>query len=390
MKPEFYLLSKITGQKYNKCHRIQTLKLTKGTPYSVDEVVLAVKGQIGKERKVTTFRDRNGNVIERAFDYYDKPYIKNRVYSSRNSDISDFETVVSKNIKEYTLNKNLISTYKQLKAYQPGTEVAVLKEKLNLTNHIARDIDTGEKFFSQTIITPKTPILYSLHKFVEYPSIYQGHKTCYPKKEMSFIVNNKTNRVVKGSENAINVKVPKKDSYLAYRALGIDEMKVPITERYIKERGLSKIDIEIDTNYIEPNNDESITAITSYLDGSIHFNKLCQLKNKAEVVDTAKHEVEHVWQYALDGRLSAGASSTFARKAYKIYGPIKNNELKTEAKKYSRALDNYVEYYVDFDKYYNNYIEKMARKAGEKAKKQYIKEGLEIKKSFPHISEEFL
>lgn len=390
MKPEFYLLSKTTGQKYNKLHRAQTLKLTKGTPYSVDEVVLAVKGQIGKERKVTTFRDRNGNVIERAFDYYDKPYIKNRVYSSRNSDISDFETVVSKNIKEYTLNKNLISTYKQLKAYQPGTEVAVLKEKLNLTNHIARDIDTGEKFFSQTIITPKTPILYSLHKFVEYPSIYQGHKTCYPKKELSFVVNNKTNTVVKGSEQATNVKVPKKDSYLAYRALGIDELKVPITERYIKERGLLKAEIEINTNYCDKNRSETLAATASYFDGSIAFNKLHQFESKADVVDSARHEVEHIWQYSLDGRRSAGINSPFARRVYKIFGPIRDKKLKVEADKYSKAIDEYVEYDVDFDKYYNNYLEKMARKVAEKIKQQYIKEGAEIRKSFPHIPEDIL
>ena len=107
MKPEFYLLSKTTGQKYNKLHRAQTLKLTKATPHSVDEVILGVKGQIGKERKITTFRDAEGNIVERAFEYYDKPYIKNRVYTSTNSDISDWETVTSKNIKEYTLNKNL-------------------------------------------------------------------------------------------------------------------------------------------------------------------------------------------------------------------------------------------------------------------------------------------
>ena len=72
------------------------------------------------------------------------------------------------------------------------------------------------------------------------------------------------------------------------------------------------------------------------------------------------------------------------------FGRIRNKKLKLEAQKCTKAIKNYVEYDVDYDKYYNNYIEIMARKAEQKALKQYYKEGQEIRRSFPYIPQELL
>ena len=117
MKPEYYLISKNIGQKYHKYIKSKTLKLSKVTPYTVDEVIVGVKGQIGNERKITTFRDSKGNTIEKAFDYYGQPY-RNRLYSMVNSDINDFEIVESRNVKEYILDRKLLNTYFQLKNFK--------------------------------------------------------------------------------------------------------------------------------------------------------------------------------------------------------------------------------------------------------------------------------
>ena len=52
MKNQFYLISKIEGKKFVK-HKGDAIRITSNIlPYSVDEVVIGVKGQIGKERKV--------------------------------------------------------------------------------------------------------------------------------------------------------------------------------------------------------------------------------------------------------------------------------------------------------------------------------------------------
>ena len=123
---------------------------------------------------------------------------------------------------------------------------------------------------------------------------------------MSFDVNTRTNKVVAGSEYAVGVKIPKKDSFLSYRALGINDLKVPITEYFIKERGMSKVGYGIDIDYIEPNGKDTLCALCLDYNGTVLFNKLYKHKSKHSVVKTARHEVEHCWQYYLDGRNTGG------------------------------------------------------------------------------------
>ena len=73
MRPNFNLVSKTIGTSFQK-YKGDALRLSTQTPATVGEVVLALKKHPDLQRKVTTFRDSNGSIIERSFDYFDKPY----------------------------------------------------------------------------------------------------------------------------------------------------------------------------------------------------------------------------------------------------------------------------------------------------------------------------
>ena len=112
MKNQFYLISKIEGKKFVK-YKGDAVRITSNIlPYSVDEVVIGVKGQIGKERKITTFRDSKGNIIERIFDYFNKP-LTNRVYKEQEHVIGEEEIVKAKTVREYSISKPVLKIYKE-------------------------------------------------------------------------------------------------------------------------------------------------------------------------------------------------------------------------------------------------------------------------------------
>lgn len=79
MKSNFYVISKTT-QNFSD-YLSGTMRLSNQIPQTVKEVLIANKK--GKVRgKITTFLDKEGNVIEKAFNIKDKP-LKNRIYTSQ-------------------------------------------------------------------------------------------------------------------------------------------------------------------------------------------------------------------------------------------------------------------------------------------------------------------
>ena len=62
MAIKYYLLAKTTQKFINYTN--QPIRLSKATPYTVDEVLIAKKGKKTPCKKITTFRDSNGNTIE--------------------------------------------------------------------------------------------------------------------------------------------------------------------------------------------------------------------------------------------------------------------------------------------------------------------------------------
>lgn len=79
MKSNFYAISKAT-QNFSD-YLGGTIRLSSQIPHSVKEVI--IQNKKGKVRgKITTFLDKEGNVIEKAFNIKDKP-LKNRIYTSQ-------------------------------------------------------------------------------------------------------------------------------------------------------------------------------------------------------------------------------------------------------------------------------------------------------------------
>ena len=104
-----YLISKTT-QKYTD-YASNVIKLSKSTPYTVDEVVIGKNGKPCK--KITTFKDSKGNLIERIFNYEGEP-LRNRIYTHNENTIGEDEIVSSTTIKSYYLKRNHIDIYRKI------------------------------------------------------------------------------------------------------------------------------------------------------------------------------------------------------------------------------------------------------------------------------------
>ena len=98
MKNNFYIISKTTQNFAD--YMSQTIRLSDQTPYTVKEVILGRKGKV--RGKITTFLDKEGNVIEKAFNLKGKP-LRNRIYTYKHGKIGNDEFVKSTEIEEYKL-----------------------------------------------------------------------------------------------------------------------------------------------------------------------------------------------------------------------------------------------------------------------------------------------
>jgi len=387
---KYFLISKNLGQKFVEYKGNATRLATRSFPYTVDEVVVGIKGVADKTRKITTFRDSKGNILERAFDYFDKPY-KNKIYKHADYIIGDDKFVKSTTIKEFSLKRDIMGVYKsyQEKFKKLDIPTTLWESEKILTNHVSEDINTGKKVISQVKIENIKQPQKELHTFIEYPHIINGKKENCDIKFLSYRVNTKLDKVIENTITAQGVKIPQKDSFLRYRAVDTESMKKPITKRFIKERKLEKLKLNINTQYTPKADESSLIAIYTDYDGTVNYNKMHMFKSKSRLVSVARHEVEHAWQYYLRARHTGGTNQRNMEIAKK-YGSLKTKALNKEAERCTKAIDNYTPYQVDFKKYHNNYIEVKARKAGLKARNQYDKEGKIIRKSFPYIPEEFL
>lgn len=376
------LLVKKIGQNFAK-YRGKAPKLSIGLPAKVDTIVAKLNG-IKKE--ITTFRNSDGEIIERSI--FDGKSYRNRLYTRAYNTIGNDEFVTSTSIKEYSLPKQTLTKYyeflKDFKELHPSKFSMWKKEKV-ITNHLSENIQTHEKILSQTGITEGSKGNKSKCSFIEFP--HQENKT---KKHLSFWVSNKTCKPKNKNIIEEGVKFPKEDTFIAYRTMEINDMKKPITERFLRERKMQDKDVTINLDYSPQTYDEKLTAIFYATNGTINFNKHYKFKSKSQLVGTARHEVEHSWQYYLDARYNPNTESLWQFERFLTGGKLKSPSLKAEAKKYTDSINNYTTFDQDLQKYNENYIEIMANKAKYKAVQQYNEQGQTIRKAFPHIPAELL
>ena len=94
MTSGYYLVSKITKLPYYK-YKGNPLRLINQTARTVNEVVVRSKNNSKLERKITTFYNSNGDIIERVLDFSDKPY-RNRIYKKKSKFLR-----ISKSLTEF-------------------------------------------------------------------------------------------------------------------------------------------------------------------------------------------------------------------------------------------------------------------------------------------------
>ena len=386
MNSKFSLISKTIGTKFTE-YKGNAVRLSQFSPYSVDEVILKSNANPKEIRKVTTFRDSKGDIVERSFDYTGRQ-LKNRLYSTVDNVIGNDEFVTSKTTKDYSIDRGILSTYKELIQRPKINRFIFWSPDKTTTHHISENIETGEKILSQVQISSKRKSLKQHHSFIEFPRIKNGEKINTKKKELSFDVQHNSNEVIENSIIANGVKIPKNDSFLGYRALTIDDAKVPFAKRFLKEREMDEKEIKILPNYLPIREDENFWARFNAEDGSIEYNKLAKFPSKTKLVGTSAHEVEHSWQYFLQG-LYNKEGTPWQTEMVQKFGEIKPENIK-EAEGYNEAINNYVPYYVNAEEYRNNLIERLAMHKGADTKNIYDTEGLTIRSQFKHIPKELL
>lgn len=387
MKSNFYVISKTT-QNFSD-YLNGTIRLSNQIPQTVKEVLIANKK--GKVRgKITTFLDKEGNVIEKAFNIKDKP-LKNRIYTSQKNHIGTDEVVTSTQIKEYTLNRKLIDIYRKHmnRFINLDTRTYFWEQESIQTNHMANNTALGIKNLTiSRIQNLKNIPLQFLHSFTQYkPIVNNKISKNSPIKYIEYIVNDKF-IALKSSIHTINMKRPKFDSFLGFRALSLEDFKIPITERFLRDRGIKHLGYKIVPNYM-PTDGKQITWKGLFCNGYITFRKTWVPKSKADFVSTSRHEVEHGWQYYLDARNGKDRGENMLAIGEK-YGKLKDPKLQYEADKYTESIDNYIPAEKDYNGYRQNYIEVKAFDAGARAEEKYKKEGKILKEELKHIPPELL
>lgn len=388
MTSGYYLISKINKLPYNQ-YKGDALRLINQTAMKFDEVIVGSKKSPKIKRKITTFYNTDGNIIERVFDFSDKPY-RNRIYAKRDNIIGQDEFVISTHIKEYKLPRTLANANNQL--VQQGFSRTIFWTPVKFfTNHLSENLETGEKVLSQVFQTNLLKPQKETHTFIEFPHIIKGKIENKAKKILKFSVDTFNKHKV-NPKNIFErgVKVPKNDSYLGFRALDINEAKTAFCEKFLAERGLRNKKIKINPEYVpEDAKEELVIALFDPNDGSINFVKSHIFKSKSDVCGTARHETEHGWQFYLHARNTKGGTTEWEEKIYDIFKDLPNS-LKKEAKKYTQSIRTYVTVAENREKYRQNYIEKLANEIGTREKVCYDYERKEIQKEFPHIPKELL
>lgn len=384
MKVQNYLMSKTT-QKFVDYYG-GVIRLNKATPYTVDEVIIGKKGK--PFGKITTFRDSLGRITERAFNINGKP-LKNRIYSYNDGIVGDREYVGVKTVKEFSLERKLVDVYKEYQKQRANLGIRTTlwnKDKVQ-TDFIAENIYNGQKTVSiATIENLKNLEGDHYHELKEFPQIVNGKIKKRNPKMISFVVD-KNNDVIDNLVVADNAKAPQNDSFLGFRMMDLEDFKVSITQRFLRDRNINYLDYSINTDYLTKDFSETLMGL--FTNGEILFNKLYPFNSKAQFASTSRHEVEHGWQFFLDAR-NGGKRGEYMEHLGCLYGPIENKKLQKEANNYTKSLDTYVSNEVDYKRYRKNYIEIRANKAGAIAKKAYLDQGQEIRNEFKHIPKEFL
>ena len=174
-----------------------------------------------------------------------------------------------------------------------------------------------------------------------------------------------------GTIESPTVKFPVDDSFVAFRFLEKEQKQEALTKYFLKQKGLEKANVEVETG--EGLVPENASAVFAHGYGSIYFKYIPQFVSPAK---SAGHETEHAYQYSLIGRLLYGADSEYEKRCFRIFGKLPSTTKIKEAEKYADAKAKYpkindIEDLSQNKEYMNNLLEVKAREAGKKASEDY-------------------
>ena len=253
----------------------------------------------------------------------------------------------------------------------------------NKTLHVlSYEIDRGKKFIvTSRTMTPESGVdcptwKYELVKYPELVKTSKGTKKDSEKSFLSAIIQSKYDGVeLSDLKYSKNLNLDKDDKFLPYRILNPKSSigARSITEYYLKQKGLEKLNIPVYTGFHEY---DSGRAYFESVNGSISMNHNERKFILPEcIVCDAAHEVEHAWQHAIAGR-AGFVNSPYESSAKILLGELSDANLIKLAKDYAYAIriyPNMAKTSFDDPRYRNNLLEIDARKAGEQAAEDYKK-----------------
>ena len=341
-------------------------------PTCADVVVIAKSNNPQQKKIITTYKDKNNKIIERVYSYegFDIPET-HRLYN-------DLPNHGYKN-----LNGRLVQVFENLDRsgkYKAWKKISSEKQYVNTNNNnekthvtIAK-VSTDERFLNPTSVEQ--------HSLKEYyvPKAHGGTKKT--PKSIEFETKKDSDGIPEITKitSTDNVAIPKNDSYLAFRIYDNEDMKVPITRRALKDSHLKGLNIRIEDAY---NMKETTSGSFDHNMGIIKFNVKDLLK--PEIINTAYHETQHAFQYAVMAITKRFENTPFAKKCLdKFKGKI-TPSIERDADMYYNAKLNYIQPKQNYQQYRENLLEKEAWEIGDAAEDDYISEGWELAAQFRNI-----
>lgn len=363
----YTLLTKELGinTKNPKRYFPEMLSLTE--PESADVVIIAKSDDLNKKTIITTFRDKNKEMIERVYEYegMNKPET-HRIYKPLSN--HGYKYLKGKLIQVFE-NLDITNKFKVWKKISSEKQYVERDINDNICNVTIAKVTTKERD-----VRPTTEESHSLTEYF-VPSAYNGQK--HDPRYIQFeTTKEKGIPKITSIKTSEDVDIPQYDNYLAMRIYDSDDIKVPITKTALKENGLEGLDIPVEDSYTLK--DTTIGCFTNST-GIIHFNY--KKDDKPEMIETGFHEAKHAFQYAILGILNKIKSSFTTKCLEKFKGEI-TDSIRRLGDKYHEGHKNYAKAEENYREYRKNILEDEAWQYGEEKLKEYAQKGRALSEQF--------
>lgn len=369
---------------------------------AVDEVIVQKTNDPSVTKKIVTYRNFLGKIVERVFENtaeYSSRIIS-QVYNQEAELIGE-NIYRQKSTTKYFLKKGMKNSYLYDVA-QPFTNTEdyryqYWKPLSTVADCIKYRTTSNDVYWTRRSVKfSDSELFYEHQKITQYPKLHQksGKFDSFDKNEEKKVVEMavQTGRyeknTIKELRTSPNVKLSTNDEYLPYRAYNTADSRVPLTKHFLSKNDVIDLKIPVD---IETMKNPSQTGRFNPMTGDILLNRNYNFVNKFDVVDTAAHESKHAYQHSIMGRTGCDIKPYFNQRALYIKGPLKDKESIQKGIAYTEADFNYPDLSTqelitkNTQAWMDNLLEKEATQDGIKACKDYLEQVEEIRNVFPHV-----